>query len=489
MGNGVQDRHAMIYFAVQVGSAGRQGSDFLMTEVSVTGQLTLRPQGYQIKFEAPSSAANKELSVHRWSNWIAGFSGDFVRSAIRQYLPFPRPDSLILDPFAGVGTTLFEAFREGIDSVGFEINPYAWLVCKVKLASSGTDIGRLEEAIHHYREFIGERDALIDNPDAASSKAYHVDPLHKPPLGFKSRIPFFSKPIEQKVLYTLDFISDLTPSLQDFFRVALASVMVEFSNYTYEPSLSSRPGAGKSLILTAPVGDILTGKLQEIAQDIKSLQDEIPHTRRRPPWRIHRASFLESSRFIQPSTVDLVVTSPPYMNNYHYVRNTRPQLYWIGLVQSSEELKRLEEKSFGKFWQTVRGRGVISLDFALEGLEEQIERLRSLKAERGVYGGGGWANYVATYMNDLYKFCEQLFAVLRPGGVAIVVIGNSIIQGIEIPVARYLSQIARLHGLITENTVTLRSRTGSSIVNTGSRLSSEEKHGLYDFAVILKRQA
>jgi DNA modification methylase len=31
----------------------------------------------------------------------------------------------VLDPFAGVGTTLVESYRRGLNVIGFEINPYA----------------------------------------------------------------------------------------------------------------------------------------------------------------------------------------------------------------------------------------------------------------------------------------------------------------------------------------------------------------------------
>ena len=42
----------------------------------------------------------------------------------------------VLDPFAGVGTTLIEALKHGDDAVGFEINPYAALACRVKAEST-----------------------------------------------------------------------------------------------------------------------------------------------------------------------------------------------------------------------------------------------------------------------------------------------------------------------------------------------------------------
>jgi tRNA G10 N-methylase Trm11 len=42
----------------------------------------------------------------------------------------------VLDPFAGVGTTLVQAFRRGLNVVGFEINPYAALAARMKLESA-----------------------------------------------------------------------------------------------------------------------------------------------------------------------------------------------------------------------------------------------------------------------------------------------------------------------------------------------------------------
>ena len=54
---------------------------------------------------------NKKLPFHRWVPWIAGFSAEFVEDCFRKYLPKKNPSELtILDPFAGVGTTLVEVY-------------------------------------------------------------------------------------------------------------------------------------------------------------------------------------------------------------------------------------------------------------------------------------------------------------------------------------------------------------------------------------------
>jgi len=64
----------------------------------------------------------------------------------------------------------------------------------------------------------------------------------------------------------------------------------------------------------------------------------------------------------------------------------------------------LEELNFGKYWQTVREQERIELSFSLPSsdLEEQLQTLRKINPDKGIYGGRGWANYAASYFNDCY---------------------------------------------------------------------------------------
>ena len=78
-------------------------------------------------FRDPSFAKNKGLPLHRWVPWVAGFSAQFVEDCIHNYLPCANAGSSVLDPFAGVGTTLVESYVRGVNVFGFEINPYAAL--------------------------------------------------------------------------------------------------------------------------------------------------------------------------------------------------------------------------------------------------------------------------------------------------------------------------------------------------------------------------
>jgi DNA modification methylase len=84
-------------------------------------------------FRDSSFAKNKDLPLHRWVPWIAGFSAEFVEDSIKKYLPKKDSAHWVLDPFAGIGITLVESYLGGLNVVGFEINPYAALATKIKL--------------------------------------------------------------------------------------------------------------------------------------------------------------------------------------------------------------------------------------------------------------------------------------------------------------------------------------------------------------------
>lgn len=450
--------------------------------------LAIEKKNNNGSFKDPAALENKCLPIHRWVTWIAGFSATFAGNTISKYLPKPTRSSLVLDPFAGVGTTLVEAFRRGINTVGFEINPYAALVSKVKLQSARIDLDELQDALASYESYMASLESRIDKAFIKGQQVNAVRPSSRAPKRFRSRIPFFSPPVERKVLFTLDYIHSLrNPMIQDCFRVALGSVMVSVSNYSYEPSLGSRPAAGKGLISNAPVRKLVGGKLRDMVEDIQCLQREVSLLESLPKADIYQKSFFQALEHLEPESVDLVITSPPYMNNYHYVRNTRPQLFWLDLIASPKDLHPLEQQNYGKFWQTVRDLERINLTFQLPELQETIDIIRGIKASKGAYGGPGWANYIATYFNDTYRFMGILRKLLKQEGIAVIVIGNSIIQGVEVDVAKFFSEIAALYNLETEGIYIIRERrVGSSIVNTGAREKSSRKIGLYDAAVVLR---
>jgi DNA modification methylase len=221
------------------------------------------------------------------------------------------------------------------------------------------------------------------------------------------------------------------------------------------------------------------------------LQTEKAKNGHAPTWKVYPESIFSAPKKLRRAGfVDLIITSPPYLNNYHYPRNTRPQIHWLGLASGRGYSAARESESFGKFWQTVRQLPPISLSFSLPELEQVIEGIRHLNTQKGYYGGRGWANYAATYFNDTFSFCQIATQLLQPNGVAVIVLGNSIIQGVEVRTDDFFGKIAELCGLKLEANVLLRNkRTGNSIIQSSVRVDkAAHKTVLYESAIVLRRK-
>lgn len=415
-------------------------------------------------FADPAFTENRAAGIHRWVPWIAGFSAAFVADAIGKYAP---RGGLILDPFCGVGTTLVEAVRTGPchKAVGFEINPYAAFAVETKLRAVNLDAASLRATINLFRSEVGAAEPV------------------SPPAGFRSRIPFYSERVLSKVLKALGWIRRMDSSpLQDLFLLAFGSVMVTFSNYSFEPSLTSRPAVGKSLVEDADVYITIGSKLDEMANDIEAFQRGCPKAGH---GQVYPRSWRTAEDVIAPRSVKLLITSPPYANNYHYLRNTRPHLYWLGFIKSPAEMKSMEHASFGKFWQTVRDLESIPLRVDYSELEATLNKLRRIEG-KGSYGGDGWANYLTTYFNDSCEFLSWVSRILARGGRAVIVIGNSIVQGLDIRTDEILAHLAESAGLKVESLEVARTkRVGNSIVNSSVRNGAGSKATLYESILTL----
>jgi hypothetical protein len=181
-------------------------------------------------FRDSAFAKNKELPIHRWVPWIAGFSAQFVDDCLAKYLPHNgKTDYWVLDPFAGVGTTLVQAYSRGFNVVGFEINPYAALASKVKLGAASINANAFCAQITGFEKFMNRR------CNSANGR-----PHSEPPAGFSGRTELFSPAIERQVLFALDYINEIQAAIiRDLFRLALGSVMVSSSNYSYALTVSN----------------------------------------------------------------------------------------------------------------------------------------------------------------------------------------------------------------------------------------------------------
>ena len=72
----------------------------------------------------------EDLPVHDWYRFVLSFPPHLVRQYLQRFEI--TGDHLVLDPFAGTGTTLVECKKLKIPSIGIEAHPMSHFASQVK---------------------------------------------------------------------------------------------------------------------------------------------------------------------------------------------------------------------------------------------------------------------------------------------------------------------------------------------------------------------
>jgi DNA modification methylase len=135
---------------------------------------------------------------------------------------------------------------------------------------------------------------------------------------------------------------------------------------------------------------------------------------------------------IETEAVDMIITSPPYLNAIDYLRGHKFSLVWMG--HNISELRRIRSRNIGT---EVSGQEHGSC-IVVEAMKA-MGNIGSLDNRR--FG------MVRRYTCDMNKVIKECRRVLKRHGRAIFVIGDSSIYGVFIRNSEGLIKIAESHGL------------------------------------------
>ncbi|MGA9351993.1 MAG: hypothetical protein WBW48_24765, partial [Anaerolineae bacterium] len=118
-------------------------------------QLELFPRQVS-KRRLPTNLTTSHHPIHRWFNFIAGFSPEFVQFCIND--AGLNKTQVLIDPFAGLSTALVQANFEGIPSVGFEPHPFFFDISQAKInpPEDYAVVDRVEDEIAEVTPYSGE---------------------------------------------------------------------------------------------------------------------------------------------------------------------------------------------------------------------------------------------------------------------------------------------------------------------------------------------
>ena len=346
---------------------------------------------------------------------------------MRDYLGVLGVDSTqwVLDPFCGTGTTLVECKKLGIPSVGIERNPMAEFASRTKL------------------DWSVEPDALVSHAERIAAQALDqfqdqgMDDLGVAPL-FQANAPRIAElrtlPPERQSLLLKNSISPLplhkTLLLLDMLeqqrdetvyhheRLALAAALVsEIGNLHFGPEV----GVGR-IQEDAPVIGPWLDRVRMMGRDLATLRKQAA-----TDATVHFADSRRSEEFLNPSSIDAVITSPPYPNEKDYTRTTRLESVLLGFVRDKQDLRGMKQ---GLVRSNTRSVYKADEDDALVARHEGIQRIARLIEERRIELGKTsgferqYARVTKLYFGGMVRHLAGLRSRLRPGARLAYVVGD-----------------------------------------------------------------
>lgn len=364
---------------------------------------------------------NMALPVHRWYRYSAGFSAQWVESVIAE-MQRSGPVT-VLDPFAGAGTTLIAAEKLGVASCGVEAHPFVARIARAKLLYRSDSQKFLQRAEQVKR--------LAPNP-TASVNDY-------PPL--------IRKCFTDDALACLDRLrrawqetDDRSPA-SELVWLALVAILRPVSHAGTAPWQYVLPRKTKRCP-THPLAafDAMTALM---AADMRT----VAHVKG-PPSRLV-SSDARTCEGIADHWANLVITSPPYANNYDYADATRLEMCFFREIEGWGDLQQAVRQHLIRSCSQHVPERAVDLEQLLAAPELTVLRsdlaavckeLASIRQQKG--GKKTYHLMVAAYFFDLAQVWQALRRVCqRPSRVCFVV-GDSAPYGIYVPVMEWLGRLA-----------------------------------------------
>ncbi len=378
-------------------------------------------------------AENMSLPVHRWFRYSAGFSASWV-STVLQVRTFQGPVRL-LDPFAGSGTALLEGELSGARAIGIEAHPFIARVARAKLAwrSDPNDLGRL----------------ALEILDVARLQPGSVD-------GYPDLV---RRCYPDEVLLKLDALRRAWEALRnegetsELAWLALVSILRACAPVGTAPWQYILPSKTKARV--AEPFAAFEAAAASMMQDMRETQARETFHRA----RVYLGDARECAD-VPDDWATVVLTSPPYANNFDYADATRLEMSFFGEVSGWGDLQEAVRSGLIRSCtQHVAGDGAWSEEDVAPIAGPLRKACARLAEEREHHGGRkAYHTMAACYFADLSRVWKALRRVVRPDGLVGWVVGDSAPYGVHLPVERWLGELAIAAGFRKWKFVKLRER-------------------------------
>jgi tRNA G10 N-methylase Trm11 len=419
---------------------------------------------------AINTLQTQDAPIHGWYRFVLSFPPHLVRDYIAKF-GLGRGD-LLFDPFCGTGTTLVEAKKLGVRSVGCDAHPFAALVSRVK-ANWELDTKLLK---HHLSRILRRSEVVMLKHGLAelsleaklfqehqrvprNGYALTEDEEKLLPTGFLSHRPL------QRLLILRDEIEaelDGRPAdYREFFLLALSSVIANGAgNFAFGPEIYRTKAK--------PDYDVLghfARHTQQMISDLSKIKVQLPNP---PESKVIWTDARELSEV--PNNIAAVITSPPYPNEKDYTRTTRVESILLGLLRDRSTLRQVKESLLRSNTRNVFVDDSDAQEVCgFESIQKICEDIEQRRVELGKDSGFErlYHKVVAHYFGGMRRHLRALRPKLKKHASLAYVVGDQL-SFLMVPVAtgKLLAEVAAAEGYRQIGCDLWRERIGTKIRNS-----------------------
>ncbi|MFW9958842.1 MAG: hypothetical protein ACFFCT_12290, partial [Candidatus Odinarchaeota archaeon] len=316
---------------------------------------------------------------------------------------------------------ILEGLLNNRKCIGIDIDPIARLLTKVKTTPLNPSSLQLAAA-----SLVMQ----IQKLDSSSEYSPNIPQFHYRDNWFR---PFVLRELAI-INDSIDIVSSSLPTetcqdIKDFFRVIMSSIIRDMSNA--DPHCT-RTVLRKKVVKNISPGDTLSRFKEVLLQQSRNMADFANVC---DGLKFLKVSIPETNALntgLASETVDLAITSPPYINAVDYPRTHQLEMYWLGFLGDGplSKLKRTyigTETVYKNEYENLRTFGIATLDSLIERIYRQDPRRSYI---------------VFKFFSDMQRQLSETLRVLKPGGRYCLAIGNNVIRGLRINSHDILAQIA-----------------------------------------------
>lgn len=340
----------------------------------------------------------RKLNTKEFTHGIHPYPGMMIPQVARELIKlYGKNSKSILDPFVGSGSTLVEAFlTDNIQTLyGFEINPLAILIAKVK-----TQEINLKEVKKYSRQLNQKYKTLKDEI-----------------IDFKNIDFWFKKNIIKELSKIRKFIFSISNEpVRDFFLVTFSETVRKVSNQKKREFKLVKMKPEQLKKQNPNVLNVFNQFLEKNIKAILEFKDHIGDHSKDINIYMHNSTKKEFS--IKKNSVDLLVTSPPYGDSrttVAYGQFSRLNSQWIGF--DNDVIMNVDKECLGG----KASKGLLGAkDLKSPTLQESIQHIAFIDEKR--------AREVLSFYIDFDKCINEINRIMKKGSYLCFVVGNRTVK-------------------------------------------------------------